>query len=321
EGILTPPPGIKPGDEVIYMAESILPDGSFTTFASFPTRAALVHPFLRDSVVPDGKPFFIIQITDPHIVKRDSELLGVRTAERLEQAVAEINALEPLPDFVVVTGDIISDNPEGYALFHEIVEKLKVPCLPAFGNHDKPLGLGNAHRIFSEWGFPPYYALQHKGYDFFVLDTVAFPLPPCGKITNLQYAWLKRLLSSPGDLPRLFFLHHDICSGLSTTEHFEALDFFASYPGEKWFFSGHWHCDTFVKRENERHIITSAIGYLFKEERKALKHARHTSGYRLIHFKDGKISTQFKPLGKPAIDDPSLDDYFTWDELQKALKK
>ena len=54
------------------------------------------------------KPTIIAQISDLHI-KAPGELAygKVDTAKALERCVAELNALEPRPDLVVISGDLV----------------------------------------------------------------------------------------------------------------------------------------------------------------------------------------------------------------------
>ena len=297
----------------------IEPDGKISDIGTVETKSIPAHTLLRKKTSHTSDDFFIVQITDCHILKMDSILLDVKTAENLKCAVEEINAMDPPPDFVVDTGDIVMDNLEAFRLYHEIVSKLKVPCIQAFGNHDKPEGLPKSHRVFSEWGLPPYYAFLHKGFWFITLDSVASVHPRYGKITEKQLEWLESVLGEKTEHPRLFFLHHDLFSGFGVKEYEKVQNLFHKYPGEKWVFTGHWHADCFVRRGEERHIITTSIGYQFDAERK-LKHNRHTPGYRLIHFKKGKIVTRFKPLGQAAKDDPDIADWYTPEDVKRIYK-
>jgi len=48
----------------------------------------------------------LVQITDTHILSRGELLYGtVDTATHLREAVVEINAMDPQPDLVMITGD------------------------------------------------------------------------------------------------------------------------------------------------------------------------------------------------------------------------
>jgi len=152
-----------------------------------------------------------------------------------------------------------------------------------------------------------------------VLDAVSTISPPLGEITQPQLEWLESLLAIKTDKPRLFFLHHDLFSGHGVKNHEEAQKILQKHPGEKWFFTGHWHADCFVKIGDQRHVITTSISYLFDQDRK-FKHSRQVPGYRLIYFRNGEISTRFKPLGKNSLPDPEIKDYFSLEEIKQILK-
>ena len=317
---LRPAAGIEPGVPVDVVVEAMLPGGEIDLVGRTRTLTALAHPLLRSTALPDDSPFSIVQVSDPHILAGESVLHGVRTAARLKSVVNEINAMQPLPDFVVVTGDIIIDDPKGYAVYDAIMSELRVPFLSAFGNHDKPTGLAEAERVFSQWGHPPFYAFAHKGYAFVVLDSVAAVNPRIGTITDSQLAWLKSSLRQlPGSRLLLFF-HHDLFSDVGVTNHEAVESILQGDPREKWIFAGHWHLDFFMKRETERHVITATTGYL-TGGRNHYKHNRLQPGYRLIRFEGEEITTRFKPVGGPPVPDPGIDHYYTVEEMRALLEK
>src|SRR6266851_1324263 len=71
----------------------------------------------------------IAQISDMHI-KPPGELLYKRvdTAGFLERAVAHVNALDPRPDIVIATGDLVDGGkPEEYALLKRLLAPLAMP--------------------------------------------------------------------------------------------------------------------------------------------------------------------------------------------------
>jgi 3',5'-cyclic-AMP phosphodiesterase len=56
----------------------------------------------------------IAQITDTHITAPGTLLMGiVDTASALAQAVAALNLLDPSPDLVVLTGDLVESGETG----------------------------------------------------------------------------------------------------------------------------------------------------------------------------------------------------------------
>jgi len=318
--LLLPGDGLTVGDPVSIHVDLLDGEGQRTRLGSAETTTALCHPLLCQRSAASADDFFIVQVSDPHIIKHDSTPGNVKTADRLEQAVSEINAMNPAPDFVVVTGDILLDNAVGYPLYEEIISTLNVPWLTAFGNHDKPAGLAHAARVFSEWGHSEYYAFVHKGYWFFVLDGVQDIRPNFAEFTPTQLQWLQVLLEQTTmDRPQTFFLHHDLFSGRGVKDIAPAQAVLERFETEKWFFSGHWHADCFVRRGTQRHIVTTSIGYLFGTPR--LAHDRGVPGYRLIHYRQGNILTQFKPLGGEVLSDPPSEEYLSPSEVEKALDK
>ena len=83
----------------------------------------------------------LVQITDTHILPRGELLYGVvDTAAHLIEAVAEINAMDPQPDLVMITGDLVEKpNDSTYTHFDELIAPLKAPVFLIPGNHDDRL--------------------------------------------------------------------------------------------------------------------------------------------------------------------------------------
>ncbi len=314
-------PPLEPGNTVDLTVELLRPDGSMKLLGSARTATALVHPLLRADSRPgdSSEPFFIVQLSDTHIERRGSVLLDVRTAERLERAVADINTLDPPPAFAVVTGDFTHNSMEAYPVYHEIMSKLNVPFLTVFGNHDKPQGLPAAARAFSEWGQPEYCSFEYNGIPFLILDSVAEANPGYGRISSKQLGWLREVLDPTPATPRVFFLHHDLFSGRGVENYEEVQRVIEQHPGPSWFFTGHWHADAFVRRGEQHHVITSSTGYLFPMETLTQDHG--VPGYRIIRIENGRVSTEFKALGGAVLSDPSPSEYWTVEELTKALEK
>ena len=82
----------------------------------------------------------VAQISDPHICRRGELLYGiVDSATALRRAVSTVNALNPQPDLVIVSGDLANDGAaESYDHLIEILDELHRPWLAIPGNHDVP---------------------------------------------------------------------------------------------------------------------------------------------------------------------------------------
>src|SRR6516165_2508466 len=85
-----------------------------------------------------SKPLLIAQISDLHIKPPGQLAYGrVDTAKALERCVATLNAFEPAPDFVVISGDLAdTPNAEEYDHLKQLLAPLKLPFASIPGNHD-----------------------------------------------------------------------------------------------------------------------------------------------------------------------------------------
>ena len=81
---------------------------------------------------------FLIQITDTHILPPGEVLYGeVDTARHLKETVQGINRMRPLPDVVMITGDLAERGDKvSYRHFIELIKPLKMPVFVLAGNHD-----------------------------------------------------------------------------------------------------------------------------------------------------------------------------------------
>ncbi len=79
----------------------------------------------------------VAQITDIHL-GFDPGQPDELNRQRLDQVLAILAALDPLPDLLLATGDIADKGNDGesYARFNEATANLPFPVYPALGNHD-----------------------------------------------------------------------------------------------------------------------------------------------------------------------------------------
>lgn len=80
----------------------------------------------------------IAQLSDMHL-RSEGQLLYDRidTAAYLERAVAHVLTLDPRPDVVIMTGDLVeAGKPEEYARLRRLIAPLPMPVYVIPGNHD-----------------------------------------------------------------------------------------------------------------------------------------------------------------------------------------
>jgi 3',5'-cyclic AMP phosphodiesterase CpdA len=153
----------------------------------------------------------LAQITDLHI-KPHGRLAyrAVDTAVCLEQAVQSLLALDPAPDAVIATGDLVDAGlTEEYGLLREILSPMRLPLFLMPGNHDRRAPLRAA--------FPE---LRHLGTDGRIAFTVEdFPLriialdslvegESAGELGPVQLAWLDQRLAEQPRRATVVAVHH-----------------------------------------------------------------------------------------------------------------
>ncbi|MCI0485144.1 MAG: metallophosphoesterase [Blastocatellia bacterium] len=132
------------------------------------------HAFQPVEVVQASKtqasmiePFTFAYISDSHLYEKT---LNERFVRQLERAVADVNALDPQPDFVLYGGDLAQlGQPGELRLGHQILKELKAPVRMMVGEHDWFLDMGD---LWKELFGPPNYSFDHKGMHFITLMSV-----------------------------------------------------------------------------------------------------------------------------------------------------
>ena len=152
----------------------------------------------------------IAQISDMH-VKAEGELLYGRidTAGFLERAVAHVGALDPRPDVVLATGDLVEGGkPEEYARLRRLLAPLAMPVHLIPGNHDARDALREAfadHAYLPRAGFLQY-TIEDLPVRLVALDTLV-PGKGYGALCRERLDWLEARLAE-SDRPTILFMHH-----------------------------------------------------------------------------------------------------------------
>lgn len=154
---------------------------------------------------------FLIQITDTHILPPGELLYGeVDTARHLKETVQTINRMRPLPDVVMITGDLAErGDTAGYLHFMELIKPLKMPAFVLAGNHDNPKLMSE---VFASTSYFPVsdgtfqYAIEDFPFRILALNSQGddTELPELG---DDRMAWLERQLGQSRK-PTLIAIHH-----------------------------------------------------------------------------------------------------------------
>jgi 3',5'-cyclic-AMP phosphodiesterase len=157
------------------------------------------------------KPVCIAQISDLHIKRPGALAYGrVDTAKALERCVAALNEFTPVPDFVVISGDL-ADTPtaEEYDHLKRLLAPLKLPFASIPGNHDSREMMRAAFPAsnYAQSSGPLDQRIEIAGLDLLLSDS-SVPAEPHGQLDPATLEWLDATLASSPQRPALLFLHH-----------------------------------------------------------------------------------------------------------------
>ncbi|WP_336854173.1 phosphodiesterase [Sinomonas albida] len=149
----------------------------------------------------------IAHLSDPHI---SHGLLAPAPAAGLHAALGRVLTLDPRPDCVVITGDLVDQGrPEEYRALRELIERFPMPMHLLTGNHDDREGL------LAEFGGSPfmggsgaaYYSVDYSSFTVIALDS-KMQGSPAGQLGGQQLAWLDTVLARRPQTPAIVCLHH-----------------------------------------------------------------------------------------------------------------
>ena len=154
----------------------------------------------------------LAQISDLH-VKRPGALAYQRvdTGAALVRCVAALNALDPRPDAVIMTGDLVDQgDPEQYAHLKTLLAPLQIRYYLMVGNHDERAALRDAFSDREELragGEFVQYTVDIGPLRLIALDSMV-PGQSAGNLCDSRLAWLEAQLDAAQGKPVIVALHH-----------------------------------------------------------------------------------------------------------------
>ncbi|MGY2976920.1 3',5'-cyclic-AMP phosphodiesterase [Thermostichus sp. MS-CIW-37] len=151
---------------------------------------------------------YVVQISDLHLFARPHHrLLGVDTEASFLQVQKAIAALDPLPDLLLLTGDLSQDgSAASYARLRAHLQALPIDTYWLAGNHDRLHTMNqelHAERLFGDKSF------SRENWSFILLNSLV-PGKDSGYLTERTLLWLKQELqrSKAAQHHVLLALHH-----------------------------------------------------------------------------------------------------------------
>ncbi len=244
-----------------------------------------------------SQPLRLLQFSDTHLFgSADGQIKGVRSYHSLEQVLAKARARHWDADALLLTGDIVHDDPVGYAHIKTLFGNLGKPiyCLP--GNHDDGPKLADALQG------APFQIGGHvdlQNWRIIMLDSVV-PGAAHGELSPHELIRLDAALASAGNRHIVICLHHHpvpmASRWLDDVRLRNAADFFSLVdrcPQVRAICWGHVHQQFDVHRKGVRLLAVPSTCAQFTphSEQFAIDHA--PPGYRrLTLHENGKVDTE-----------------------------
>jgi 3',5'-cyclic AMP phosphodiesterase CpdA len=151
----------------------------------------------------------IAQISDTHIDVDGPN--GPARLANLERCVADINRLEPLPDVVIHTGDVVHNaKPVEYEMAKRVLDRLRCPLHVAPGNRDDRAAIRAAFPANAR--LPPdspflQYRVETFSVRLVAIDTLSESSNK-GQFCQARAESLRAALAEDATRPTVIFMHH-----------------------------------------------------------------------------------------------------------------
>jgi 3',5'-cyclic-AMP phosphodiesterase len=154
---------------------------------------------------------WIAQLSDPHVRPAGTLYKGVVDANAaLAAAVAQVNALDPPPDLVLLTGDVAEEGTAAeYAAARDLLAPLRAPLRVIPGNHDEREAFRQAfhdHPYLPATG-PLHYVDAAAGPVRVIALDVTVPGRHHGEADAPALTWLEAALAAEPGRPTVVMLH------------------------------------------------------------------------------------------------------------------
>jgi len=237
----------------------------------------------------------LLQITDPHLYGHASaKLRGVETDSTLRTVLDD--AFVEVPDYaaILVTGDLVQDDPAGYLRFRSIFSNSPKPVLCIPGNHDEPEAMS---RALCEPPFQIGGTYRAAGWQLVMLDSY-YAGHAGGRLTEQELVRLDRALGESREHAMVCLHHHPVAMhsrwldgvGLANPDDFwRIIDAHTHVRAVTW---GHVHQELDSQRGTVRLFATPSTGAQFLPHSERFAVDSRPPAYRPFALHpDGRIET------------------------------
>lgn len=238
----------------------------------------------------------------------------VETDRYLPPAIAALNALDPRPDVVLITGDATDfGRPEEYATLAERLAPLEIPWYLIPGNHDDRQTMRAAFPEHDYLNHGPFiqYAIESYPLRLLALDTLVSG-ESRGELCAERLVWLAARLAEQPERPTLIFMHHPPFA--TSIAHMDAIGLTGAaemaaivrdYPNVQRIICGHVHRTIFQRFAGTIASCCPSTAHqvaLDLREDGPSAFVMEPPGYQLHLWRDGELITHHAVIddyGKP----------------------
>jgi Icc protein len=238
----------------------------------------------------------LLQLSDPHLfADPDGELRGVNTLASLRRVLDAVRARALAVDAVVCSGDIVNDEPAGYAHFARELASFGKPvyCIP--GNHDDP---GELRRALAGPPFQVGGVTDLGNWRLILLDSCV-PGQAGGHLSEGELRRLDDALAGSDRFAMISVHHHPVSMSSrwldavgidNAAALFEVLDAHAHVRLVSW---GHVHQCFDDRRRGVRLLATPSTGAQFLPLSANFAIDARPPAYRRLNLRaDGTVDTE-----------------------------
>ena len=248
------------------------------------------------STLTTEDPVLLVQLSDSHLfADADGSLLGLKTAQSLQQVIDRVRSEQPQIDLLLATGDLTQDGSvEAYQRFRALSSQLSAPARWIPGNHDEVLNMREA-AVQSRLLEP---VVDIGNWRITLLNS-AVPHSTPGYLQDDQLQLLAQSLSEAPERHHLVCLHHHPvavgCEWLEPIGLRNAKEFWAvldRYPQARAVLWGHVHQAFDQQRNGVRLLASPSTCIQFAVGSQDFQVSSEAPGYRWLRLQpDGTLQT------------------------------
>ena len=244
----------------------------------------------------DEVPFRIIQISDTHLfAEAEQVLLGVKTQQSFD-AVVKLLKSEPLPDLIILSGDLAQDGSQAtYLRLADQLKELPVPIYYVVGNHDDP---DNLNAVYPLENITHHRHIVLKDWHLILLSSYKAGAVE-GYLDKTQLSFLEHCLQMYPEHHAIVVCHHQpVPVGSAWLDRLgltNAADLWAvlnHFPHVRTVLFGHVHQEHEGEKNGIRYYSVPSTCIQFKPNSAKFALDKLPPGYRWIElFSDGTLKT------------------------------